>query len=91
MSRIEQGLELAGPALTPQNEQIKEVERVQLLELIGQLADPHLASDLRLNLVERMRCLLSGETPQPWLPETELYEMVYPVASLGVLAGVVIE
>lgn len=71
MDQIEQGLDLALAEPTPTNGRVSEGERVCLLELISRLAEPHLAPDLRLSLIEQMRRLLSGETPLVWPPETE--------------------
>jgi hypothetical protein len=39
-------------------------ERVQLLELIGQLAEPQLGLDLRLDLIAQMRRVLNGGPPE---------------------------
>jgi site-specific recombinase XerD len=70
MGQIEKGLDLALAEPTNGNGQVSEAERTQLLELTSRLAEPHLDLDLRLNLVEQMRCLLSGETSAIGPPET---------------------
>lgn len=79
MDQIEQGLDLAlaRPTLTNENGRVSEEERVHLLELINQLATPHLDPDSRLNLVEQMRCLLHGETPETWMPDAKAGNQSY--------------
>ena len=39
-------------------------ERAQLLELVGQLAEPQLGLELRLDLVAQMRYVLNGRPPE---------------------------
>jgi site-specific recombinase XerD len=90
MGQIEKGLDLAplGPTPTNGNGPVREEERAHLLELISRLAEPHLALDLRLNLVAQMRCLLSGETPQAGPPENQPFEMICPAVPLDAMAQV---
>jgi site-specific recombinase XerD len=73
MNQIEKSLDLrlVGPTPINGNGRVSEAERAQLLEQLTQLAQPHLAADLRLKLVEQMRRLLSGETPAAWSPAPE--------------------
>jgi hypothetical protein len=92
MNQIEKGLDLALAEPTNGNGRVSEEERIHLLELISRLAEPRLDLDLRLNLVEQMRRLLSGEIPQAWPPETEpenqLFEMICPAVPLDAVAPV---
>jgi hypothetical protein len=46
------------------DESVNPDERAQLLELIGQLAEPQLGLELRLNLVAQMRRVLNGGPPE---------------------------
>ncbi len=94
MERIEQGLNLAPPELPPTNGygQIGQEERIHLLALISQVAEPDLDQERRLKLVEQIRCLLSEPTPEAQSPEAEPenqpFEMIASTAPLGAMAQV---
>ncbi len=67
MARIENSLEIPAKS-NAQDEVVKEpvsldlFTHAHLLNLIDQLAAPHLETDLRLNLVERMRWVLNTQS-----------------------------
>lgn len=66
MGQIEKRLDMAltEPTSTNGNEQMREEERAHLLARVNQLADPHLDFERRLDLVERMRRILTpGRQP----------------------------
>ena len=66
MTRIEKSLNLTAET-DDAGEPLPAVKRAQLLELVGQLAQPQLGLDMRLDLVAQMRHMLNGKTPQPAL------------------------
>ena len=70
MSRVEQRLELA-PGMEKPAETLSNGEREELLSLTEQFAEPILSLETRLELVNRMRRLLSA--PEPVLGENLLW------------------
>ena len=77
MTRIEKSLNPSagsGQVLTVEldnpGEPLPAVKRMQLLELVGQLAQPQLGLEMRLDLVAQMRHVLNGKTPMPACPRS---------------------
>lgn len=64
MEQIEKRLDLA-PEADNTSELVSTDERTYLLVLVAQLAEPQLSLDVRLSLVEQMRCVLNCETAEP--------------------------
>jgi integrase len=64
MTRIEKALNLTAETDNP-GEPLPAVKRVQLLKLVGQLAQPRLGHQMRLDLVAQMRHVLNGKAPVP--------------------------
>ena len=58
MAHIEARLQLGPPAPQP-SPPVGDDERTQLLELVNCMAEPELTAEARLDLLERMRCVLS--------------------------------
>lgn len=66
MTRIEKSLNLTAET-GDAGEPLPAEKRAHLLELVGQLAQPQLRLEMRLDLVAQMRHVLNGKTPQPAL------------------------
>jgi site-specific recombinase XerD len=66
MTRIEKSLNLT-TEVADIGEPLPAVKRMELLELVGRLAEPQLGFEMRLDLVAQMRHVLNGKTPQPAL------------------------
>ncbi len=90
MKRIEQGLNLVGTIPINGHGRISQDERDRLLALANQLAAPHLDQEIRLNLVDQMRLLLSNPTPETWPPdinpENHPFETISPTTPLATVA-----
>jgi len=63
MAQIEKCLDPTAGA-NDTGEPVNPDERVQLLELVGQLAEPQLGLEMRLDLVSQMRRVLNGGPPE---------------------------
>jgi hypothetical protein len=61
MTRIEQAVNLSAEAGEPPST----AKQTHMLELVNRLAEPQLGVELRLDLVEQLRCVLNGKMLQP--------------------------
>ncbi len=62
MARVEKSLALTDEADAA--EPVNGADHVRLLELADRLAEPQLGDDMRLGLIDQMRCVLTGKPPE---------------------------